>query len=606
MQARRRRRSNASRKQKTYLYTAVFVLSLILLGLCGCALALNSDNDTKPGATTGATDPAGTAGTNGTTDPTDPGSDPSDPTDPVKPDPAWVTGYIASVDSEAAYYDKDGKELGKIQRGTEIEYLANVEGNIQIRFNNTTAYLHEATAVTDVKKVIPAHTLYVRTPVNLRDVDGKLLKPLAAKGAAVEVTGYDYLKNDGTAHMYQVKLNGESGYIMPWYVVKTEAGALENYDEGGYYTENHSQRDNRFGGGDAASLDYFPREKGDIPGNVMPGEVRSLYLVSWKLYMVDEYIKLAKQSDINAFVVDIMDGSAIGYDSDVMKQYSPTAASNAANTKSAYAAAVKKLKDAGFYVIGRITVFNDYYFAVDNKDTDPTATITDNNGKLLKLGDTYWPSGYSRLAWQYKVDLSVEAVKLMGFNEIQYDYVRFPDLTSSYEKAGTIDYHNTYGETKAQAIQRFLMYATDILHEYNVYVSADVFGETGNNYVAAYGQYWPAISNVVDVISGMPYPDHWAPYGGFIPWEDPYRTIADWGYKVVQRQKETATPAIVRTWIQAYDTNWKKPYVHYGPDKVLAQIQALRDTGCTGGFMTWNGASVYDKYKELLPAFKAP
>ena len=112
--------------------------------------------------------------------------------------------------------------------------------------------------------------------------------------------------------------------------------------------------------------------------------------------------------------------------------------------------------------------------------------------------------------WEYKVELAKEAVALFGFNEIQFDYVRFPDGTYDYEEDGNIDYRNEYDETKAQAIQRFLMYACDELHDCGVYVSADVFGETSGSYVTAYGQYWPAISNVVDVISGMPYPDHFA------------------------------------------------------------------------------------------------
>ena len=143
----------------------------------------------------------------------------------------------------------------------------------------------------------------------------------------------------------------------------------------------------------------------------------------------------------------------------------------------------------------------------------------------LKLNGSYWPTPYSRAVWQYKVDQAVEAVELMGFNEIQYDFVRFPELTQSYEKNGTIDFHNTYGETKAQAIQRFLMYAADILREKGVYVSADVFGESAFNYVTAYGQYWPAISNVVDAISGMPYPDHYPIEGNWVPWLHPYETI---------------------------------------------------------------------------------
>ena len=155
--------------------------------------------------------------------------------------------------------------------------------------------------------------------------------------------------------------------------------------------------------------------------------------------------------------------------------------------------------------------------------------------------------------WQYKADLAVEAVELVGFNEIQFDYVRFPDLTYRYEQEGTIDYQNTYGETKAQAIQRFLMYAADRLHDAGAYISADVFGESAYSYVTAYGQYWPAISNVVDAISGMPYPDHFAASGDWRPWEHPYETLLSWGKSAAARQSETPSPARVRTWIQAYD-----------------------------------------------------
>ena len=200
------------------------------------------------------------------------------------------------------------------------------------------------------------------------------------------------------------------------------------------------------------------------------------------------------------------------------------------------------------------------------------------------------------------MDLAVEAVELMGFHEIQFDYVRFPDRTSSYENAGTIDFHNTYEETKAQAIQRFLMYAADTIHEHGAYVSADVYGESAFTYVTAYGQYWPAISNVVDAISGMPYPDHFGASGSWLPWEHPYETLNSWGRSVMERQGETATPAAVRTWIQAYNAI-HEPYNTYGPDQVAAQIRGLRDAGCTGGYMTWNSAASLDKYWSLRSAF---
>ena len=135
-----------------------------------------------------------------------------------------------------------------------------------------------------------------------------------------------------------------------------------------------------------------------------------------------------------------------------------------------------------------------------------------------------------------------------------------------------------------------------------MYVSADVFGECAEAYVTAYGQYWPAISNVVDAISAMPYPDHYGASGDWLPWEHPYETMYAFGQKAAQRQLETASPAAVRTWVQAYNAI-REPYNTYGPEEVGAQIKALRDTGNTGGYLTWNGASPLGKYRALAPAF---
>ena len=517
------------------------------------------------------------------------------PTDP--PAPVWLTGYVAALGLETNYYSPEGKLLGTLPRGAQVQYENLSNGRTKIFINNAEAFLHaSACAVPDASNIIPAHTLFVRTAVNLRDADGNILATLADKGKAVNVIGYNYLLEDGNVHMYKVDYNGQEGYILPWYLTKTEVDALANYDDGDYGT--HSRRGNTYGGGGAANLDYYPREKGAIEGNVMPDECRTLYIAAWCLGNVDSYLAIANNSGINAFVVDIMDGTSIGYASDVMNKYSPTAARNAGNSVEKYQAAIKKLKDAGYYVIGRITTFNDSFFVKDH----PEYAITDTSGNPLRLSGAYWPTPYNRAVWQYKVELAVEAVELMGFNEIQFDYVRFPDLTYSYEKAGTINYHNTYKETKAQAIQRFLMYAADIIHEHGAYVSADVFGESAYTYVTAYGQYWPAISNVVDAISGMPYPDHFAASGDYRPWEHPYNTLYNWGTCVVARQKETATPAVVRTWIQAYNAI-RAPYNTYGPAEISAQIKGLKDAGCTGGFMTWNGSASVSKYRSLMSAF---
>lgn len=531
---------------------------------------------------------------------TEPTTQPPTTTEATEPPRNFVTGFVAGLSPSVPWYDEEGTPLGELLRGTAVEYELLPDGRTEILLGDSTGFLQEgALVVTDAADIIPSHFLYVRTAVNLRDCDGKLLETLAAKGAALEVTGCDYLEQDGNVHMYRVSLEGQEGYILPQYLVETEADALANFDSGSYTT--HAGRTSKYGSGDAKDLDYFPREKGPIEGNVMPEECRTLYIAAWCVGAVDQYLEIANSSGINAFVVDITDGGSIGYASDVMKQYCPSAAAAANNTVEQYQAAIQKLKDAGYYVIGRITTFNDTYFVKDH----PECAITDPAGEPMKLSGAFWPTPYNRTVWQYKVDLAVEAVELMGFHEIQFDYVRFPDRTWKYEKVGSIDFHGTNGETKAQAIQRFLMYATDILHEKGVYVSADVFGESANAYVTAYGQYWPAISNVVDVISGMPYPDHFGASGTWLPWEHPYETLNSWGKNVMKRQAETATPAAVRTWIQAYNAI-HEPHNVYGPEEVAAQIRGLRDAGCTGGYMTWNSASSLKKYRALIPAFAPP
>lgn len=519
---------------------------------------------------------------------------------PTQPLQLWELGYLAGTELEVTYFDEAGFPVGTLLRGAQVDYAIMPDGRICVLLNDGIAYLPEDTSiVSDPAAVIPAYTLYVRTAANLRDIEGKLLGAFAEKGTPVEIIGCDYLLDDGSAHMYRVRLGDEEGYMMPWYLVDTEEAALANYDNGNYAT--HAARGDLYGGGSADNLDYYPREKGPIAGNEMPSECRTLYLTSWCLGNLDAYLEIANNSGINAFVVDIVDGGSVGYAADVMKKYCPSGANAAQNTVESYRAAIQKIKDAGYYVIGRITTFNDSYFVNDH----PEYAIAGTDGAPLKLSGEYWPTAFSRDAWQYKVDLAVEAVKLMGFHEIQFDYVRFPDSTWRYEENGTIDFRNTYNETKAQAIQRFLMYATDILHEHGAYVSADVYGESAYHYVTAYGQYWAAISNVVDVISGMPYPDHFGASGTWLPWEHPYETLYSWGQSVMTRQSETSTPAAVRTWIQAYNAI-RNPYNTYGPTEVGAQIRGLRDAGCTGGYMTWNAAASIDKYTQLMSAFAPP
>lgn len=518
--------------------------------------------------------------------------------------------YITGDTKEISLYNESFEEIDKIIRGLEVKsfssYLIDKTTNQKynkIIYNNKNYLIADGHLTSDSRKVVSETKVYVRTPVSVYETpDSSHIISYIKKGEELEVLDFDSVLSDGSVNRYKIKYQDITGYIYGKYVVNSYEESILNYDTENTY-KVHASRANTQGGGSAANLDYYPVEKVNIDNNVMPDEVRSLYLNAGVIWNIDKYIEIAKKGNINAFVVDIKDNTSPGYASLVMKEYSPTNYNHAINSIEKYQSAIQKLKDNGFYVIGRITAFKDNYYATDH----PENTILDNvTGQPFSHNSSYWPSAYDRDVWEFNVELAKEAVTLMGFHEIQFDYVRFPDRTNSKIESN-LDFQNKYGEEKAQAIQNFLFYACDEIHNVGAYVSADVFGESAHSYVSGYGQYWAAISNVVDVISGMPYPDHFNKYQYNFDkpvWTVPYDLISYWSKNyVVKQQALIPTPAKVRTWIQTYDVTWKNPKTIYDADLVSKEISALYDSGLTSGFITWNAGSSVSKYESLIPAF---
>ncbi len=524
--------------------------------------------------------------------------------------------YVAADLETAPIYNEEGGQDGALVRGSTVTYvveepdeerpgmvrlvMGGAEGEEIFEDETLFAWIENIHLTDDPAKVVQTEAMYAYNTVHLLDEAAAVPGELVEKGEKLTVIGFEGLDENGVVGRYVVSAAAAdgtqaTGYISAGYLRRTQEEAAALYDA--ELQQFHAERGDSWGGGDAAGLDYSPREKVKFENNVMPDEVKALYLNNEFIEDLDTYLDIASGCAVNAFVIDIQDGGAIGYASPTMKKYSPTAYDAAWNELEEYRVAVKKIKDAGYYVIGRITAFNDPYFAEDHPEY---LIASPGSGKPLKIGGMYWPSVYQRYVWQYKVDLALEAVELMGFNEIQFDYCRFPDGTWWFDD-DEIDYRNPYNESKAQAVQRFLMYACDRIHAAGAYVSADVFGECAEAYVCAYGQYWPAITNVVDAISAMPYPDHYGAAGDWLPWEHPYDTLYAFGEKAAERQTEIPTPGAVRTWIQAYSAI-REPYTYYGPNQIADQIEALRDTGNTGGYMTWNAASSISKYYDIQSA----
>lgn len=413
------------------------------------------------------------------------------------------------------------------------------------------------------------------------------------ENTSVNITGFNKLLEDGTVDYYEID---DSYYIPSKYLNKEYVD--ESLDSSIYADTDFYE------GGSAVDIKYYRKENVFFANNTMPDKVKALYINAEAVVQTDKYIEIAKQCGINSFVVDIKDcylDTQMAYDSEVMKEFAPST-TNIVNTVDTYKKATKAIRDNGFYLIGRITAFKDDSFAIDNHDE----AILEADGSLYYYGPVAWPSIYSRKMWEYDLALANEAVDMFGFNEIQFDYCRFPEYVDD-----STDTHNTYNETPSQCITEFLRYATEQLHNKGVYISADVFGEisgwTSQEYsafVTNYGQFWCAISNVVDAISSMPYPDHFSSYAYGIPepWSEPGRLMYNWGKATKFAQDKTYDPAKCRTWIQAqYSDTYD---VNYTSELVKDQIDGLSEAGVNDGYLTWNAASSLRAYSSYIDTFE--
>ena len=510
--------------------------------------------------------------------------------------------YLASDNNKVTTYiideDNNLKENSELVRGKKVIYSGkkvNMNDNeyLLIEFDNKEYYVNAKQLVKNVKDVVLEKERYVRTSVTVyeNETDSKIAS-FIKKGNKLDITGYDKLLDDGNVNMYKIKYNDTEGYVYSKYLVNDKESADSVYNENGVYDihKDRKFKGRELYGGKASTLDYYPYERVEFEDNKLLKKAKTMYLNAGTIGSIDSYLKIAKENGVNAIVVDIKDG-ALAYSSNIAKEISPTAYATAINDNSSYKSAIDKIKDAGIYAIGRIVVFNDVHYGKDHPEDCISSTASSR----------LWPSAYSRGAWYYNVELAKEAVKEMGFNEIQFDYVRFPEDAYNMSIKGNSDFKNKYDEEKAEAVQNFLFYATDQIHKVGAYLSVDVFGECSGEYVTAYGQYWPAISNIVDAISSMPYTDH---FGRSVDtWTNAYQTVYNWAKGAAARQKEIPTPAVARTWITAYDTPYWKPTVIYNASKIEDQVRALYDAGLDGGFITWNSASSLAKYEQIKTAF---
>jgi hypothetical protein len=245
---------------------------------------------------------------------------------------------------------------------------------------------------------------------------------------------------------------------------------------------------------------------------------------------------------------------------------------------------------AGVYLIGRVVTFEDPITATAH----PDLAIHRSDGSLWHTtGGLAWLNPYNRRAWKYAVDVAVAAAK-SGFDEIQFDYVRFP----SDGDLSLIRYPGAHPQPMKQTIPAFLRYASSRLHPLGVRVSADVFGLSAARDLGI-GQLPSHVGRVVDAIYPMVYPSHYnsGEYNLSDPNAAPGATVM---FSLQDfRDQVPLGHAVIVPWLQDFSL-----YRTYKLADVRAQVQAARMLH-TGGFMLWNAAGVYTP-KALAPTATPP
>ena len=331
-----------------------------------------------------------------------------------------------------------------------------------------------------------------------------------------------------------------------------------------------------------------------------PEAVRGIYVGSWSAgseRRLAQLIALADETEINAFVIDVKDVTGeVSHATQV-----PLARQLKADRRpriSDMRAVLAKLKEHDIYPIARIVAFKDPLLA----DARPEWAIQRADGSVWADDKGIrWVDAFNEDVWAYNIELAREAIAL-GFAEVQWDYVRFPDAPQSYMSEAVYPQRN--GRTMAKGIRAFLIKSREELGGTGAPLTADVFGITTSAHGdVGIGQYWEDMADVADVLLPMVYPSHY-PRGTWcfpVPNAAPYQIVRKALRHGVARSEDIPGAATIRPWIQAFSLG--RP--DYTPEYVRAQIDAVYDAGLTE-WILWNPASRYSAEPLVTADGRAP
>ena len=318
----------------------------------------------------------------------------------------------------------------------------------------------------------------------------------------------------------------------------------------------------------------------------------------------EKLVNLVDTTDLNAMVIDIKED--LGY-----LTYKPEEGTPLADLGIGQPfikdprAALERMEEKQIYPIARVVVFKDSVLA----EAKPELSFVDGNSVWKNGRGESFVNPFMKEVWDYNVQIAIEAAKL-GFKEIQFDYVRFPEGFEN--RTDTLKYSmGEYENSELDPVQRrveavtdFVAYAREQLKPYDVEVSVDIFGYSATLPEApGIGQNFSKISENVDVISSMIYPSHWTSYFGIAkPDLEPYKLVSEYAKVENKKLEELEDPPVSRPWLQDFTASYLGAgnYQNYGKAEVEAQIKALQDHGINE-YLLWNAGNSYSPGVDYTP-----
>jgi hypothetical protein len=286
-----------------------------------------------------------------------------------------------------------------------------------------------------------------------------------------------------------------------------------------------------------------------------------------------------KAAGFNAVVIALKDSDGHEFVRDV-----PFAAKTGAfvNAIPDLPGAVRDFKEQGVYTIARIAAFKDDHLA----RARPDLAVHFPDGRIW-TGDkgAAWADPYQREVWDYVIDVASRAAAA-GFDEIQFDYIRFPSDGKTRQCRYSRKDHTP--ATASAALRDFLTLARARLKPLGVKLSIDTFGLTTSvDNGMGIGQTLDQMADLVDYVSPMMYPSHYAKgeYGLKNPNRQPYLTVHHGIADALTRFG--GDPAKLRPFLQDFSLG-----VRYTPAHVRAQIRAAEELGVRG-WILWNAGNHY-------------